>query len=79
MDDLAKIKKNTAATTDTAAINEAVMFRARLAEHELSEIENALTLWEEVKRQTKAGASVFIEKEGDPNATRTKVLVPAFG
>jgi hypothetical protein len=77
-DDLVKIKQNTPAKTDTAAINDAVMWRARLVGHDLSEIESALCLWEEVKRETKAGAKIFIETVNDPQAGRTRLFVPVL-
>lgn len=55
---LAKIKSETSAKNDTAAINDAVSFRARLLGHDFQEIQSALVVFEEVKRLTATGAGL---------------------
>jgi hypothetical protein len=57
-DDLERIKGSTSARNDTAAIKDAVSFRASLAEHNLEEIRDALSVWDELKRLVKVGATV---------------------
>lgn len=60
--DLEKIKTHICAKTDTAAINYAVKLSARLADRDLSEIEQALSLWEEIERRVGGGGPVVVEQ-----------------
>jgi hypothetical protein len=61
--DLAKIKDATSAKNDTAAINDAISFRARLAGHDLQEIKNALAVFDQVKQISKTGSSLVTQTE----------------
>lgn len=78
--DIKLIKKNTGAKTDTAAINQAVEFRARLASRGLDEIERALRLWDVVRNEIEDGDRlVILSKSCSLNSAQraqAKILVP---
>jgi len=76
--DLESIREVEKLRTDTAAVDEAIHFRAKLLPHPLSEIQNALALWDEVKRQVQDGSAIIFENRNDPNK-RTIYHVPNLG
>jgi hypothetical protein len=77
MSSLEEIKTNTGVGTDNAAINDAVRFRARFAKRNPEEINSALSLWDQLKREATDGRAFFTEQEGKPR-TRTKVFIPTL-
>ena len=75
--ELARIKETTLARTDTAAIRDAVSFRARLALHDVQEIEHALAVWDELKRAAGGSSSIIIETTAEPKE-RFRLIVPGL-
>jgi hypothetical protein len=75
-DELQQLKAEIGARTDTAAINEAVHFRARLRTRNLDEIERALSVWDALLHEISNNkCTVVIENPAKPN-TRTVLAVP---
>jgi hypothetical protein len=77
--DLQTIKSHTGKTTDTAAVDDAIQFRARYAECDPKDLDLGLWLINEIK---KAGSgttrTIIVEDSSTPNKV-TKLAVPTLG
>ncbi len=80
-DDLEVIKSKIGVSTDNAAINDAVKFRAKVLEAcsdigSVEEMLTALSIYGQIKSEMKSnGSLLFLENPKNPNA-KVRVLVP---
>jgi hypothetical protein len=75
--DVKAIKDAQGMKTDTAAIDDAIAFRARFANRRADEIQTALSLFDEVKRECQPGCAkrVVVENPAQPSE-RTVFVMP---
>jgi hypothetical protein len=74
---LGKIKATQGVNTDNAAVNEAIKFRARLADKSLPEVLAAVSLWETVSNEIGSGQSVLFSDPKNPQNSQ-RFLLPSL-
>ena len=77
-EDLDLIKDKTGASTDIAAISDAINFRAKLVDRRPDEVLIALSIYDQLRSEKNTGHVIFTERPGEPQS-KQRFFIPTVG
>ncbi len=73
--DLERIKSETGASTDNAAINDALNFRAQFSRRRAEEVSRALSFYDKIRPELNKGSSLFLENPSKPDVRQELIFI----